>query len=86
MNYFLYILKSLKDNNHYIGISNNVSERVKQHNSGKTKSTKSRRPFKLVYKEEYNTFEEARERENFLKSYSGVSEKREIIDNLIIGE
>lgn len=86
MNYFVYILKSLKDNNHYIGVSCDVEKRLKQHNSGKTKSTKSRRPFNLIYKEKYDSFKDAREREKFLKSYSGATEKRRIINELDIGE
>ncbi|MBU1136837.1 GIY-YIG nuclease family protein [Patescibacteria group bacterium] len=80
MDYFVYILKSQKDGNYYTGISANIKNRVKQHNSGKTKSTRYRRPFKLIYKEKHNTLEGAREREKFLKSYSGVAEKKRIID------
>ncbi|MEA2007377.1 MAG: GIY-YIG nuclease family protein [Patescibacteria group bacterium] len=81
MNYYLYILQSSKDNNYYIGITENVEKRLSQHNSGKTKSTKSRTPFKLIYKERYDSRAEAREREKYLKSYNGVNEKREIVDN-----
>ena len=86
MEYFVYVLKSLKDNNYYIGLSSDVEKRIKQHNSGKTKSTKHRRPFKLIYKEKYNNLQEARKREKFLKSYSGVSEKRSIINESDNGE
>ena len=68
MRYYLYILRSLKDNNYYIGISSNVKKRLTQHNSGKTQSTKSRKPFVLIYTEELNSRLEAREREKYLKS------------------
>ena len=67
--YYVYILKSLKDNNFYIGTTNNVQRRLKEHNSGKSKSTKSRIPFKLIYKEKYKTLSEARKREWYFKSY-----------------
>lgn len=78
--YYLYILKSLKDGEHYIGITDNVSKRVAEHNSGKTKSTKNRRPFILIYKEEHKSRITARERERYLKSYSGAKEKKELIE------
>lgn len=78
MQYYLYILKSLKDNNLYVGISSDVEKRLEQHNSGKIFSTKKRRPFILLHTEVYQTRREAREREKFLKSYAGADEKRKI--------
>jgi len=65
--YTLYILKSLKDFGYYIGITDNLEKRLQEHNSGKTKSTKSRIPFVLKYKEGYQTKTEARKREIELK-------------------
>ena len=65
--YFLYILKSLKDLGYYIGITNNLEVRLKEHNFGKTKSLKSRLPFVIVYNEEYKTKTDARKREIELK-------------------
>ena len=69
--WYTYALKSLKDNNLYIGISENPKERLKQHNSGMTKSIKHRRPFKLIYLEKCNDRKDARNREKRLKSGSG---------------
>jgi putative endonuclease len=80
--YYLYILKSLKDNNHYTGISSNIEKRLLQHNSGKTRSTKNRKPFILIYKEKFPSRLEARKREIFLKSYHGSKEKMEILENI----
>ncbi|MDD5396434.1 MAG: GIY-YIG nuclease family protein [Candidatus Moranbacteria bacterium] len=82
MEYYFYILKSLKDKKHYTGISKDPSNRLKQHNSGKTTSTKSRRPFVLIYKEKYPSRIEARNREKYLKSYMGSKEKMEILENI----
>ncbi len=65
--FFMYILKSKKDNNLYIGSTNNLVRRLKEHNAGLVKSTKSRIPFKLVYYEGYANEEEARKREENLK-------------------
>ncbi|MEK7542960.1 MAG: GIY-YIG nuclease family protein [Patescibacteria group bacterium] len=50
----VYVLKSQKDDNLYIGCTSNLEKRVKQHNSGFVRSTKSRVPLELVYWEEYN--------------------------------
>ena len=65
--FYLYILGSQKDKNIYIGSTNNLKKRFKEHNSGKVLSTKSRIPFKLLYYEAYKTEEEARKRESSLK-------------------
>jgi len=59
----VYIIKSLKDNNLYIGSTSDLKRRVKEHNSGLVESTKSRKPFKLVYFEGFANEEEARHRE-----------------------
>ena len=48
--YFVYILKSLKDNNLYIGRTKDFKRRFNEHNSGKVRSTKSRKPFILLEK------------------------------------
>jgi len=82
MTYFVYILRSLKDGNLYVGISADVEKRLVQHNSGKTQSTKSRKPFKLIYREKFNSRQEARGREKYLKSYEGSREKLTIIENI----
>ena len=79
---YLYILKSNKDLNHYVGISANPHKRLKDHNSGRCFSTRSRRPFQLIYQEEWPDLKTAREREKFLKSYEGCGEKLSIIDQL----
>ena len=82
MNY-LYILKSIKDGNHYVGITSNLSERLKYHNSGRVRSTKDRVPFVMIYNEEYHSMKEARVREKYLKSYKGCVEKERIISSLV---
>lgn len=65
--FYLYILKSKKDNNLYIGSTNNLRRRLKEHNDGKVLSTKSRVPFELVYYEAYKSEKDARLRESRLK-------------------
>jgi putative endonuclease len=65
--YQLYILKSLKDLGYYIGSTEDINKRLKEHNQGKTKSIKHRLPFVLQYFEEYSTKKEAKQREIRLK-------------------
>ncbi len=69
--YHVYVLLSHKDGEHYTGLSSNVKSRFKQHNAGKVRATKSRRPFDLIYSEEVGSLIEARKREKYLKSSAG---------------
>jgi len=66
--YFVYILRSRKDNNVYIGITSDIEKRLKQHNSGKNLSTKYRTPFDLIYSEKTENRVDARNREKYFKS------------------
>mgnify|MGYP003346929356 CR=1 FL=1 len=65
------ILKSLKDDKYYYGHCEKLSERLKYHNGGKVRSTKSRRPFVVHYSEIYESKSEAAKREFFFKSIVG---------------
>lgn len=65
--FYVYILKSRKDDKLYIGSSSDLKRRLKEHNSGLVESTKSRIPFKLVYFESYASEDDARHREHNLK-------------------
>ena len=69
--YIVYSLKSEKDGRIYVGFTENLPRRLKEHNSGKTRSTKGWIPWKVLYTEEVETREEARAREIFLKSGVG---------------
>ncbi|MFZ1805804.1 MAG: GIY-YIG nuclease family protein [Cyclobacteriaceae bacterium] len=69
--YYVYVIKSEKDGRLYKGLSEEPERRLLAHNSGKVKSTKGFRPWKIVYTEGYSSFEEARTRELFLKSGRG---------------
>ena len=71
MEYFVYVLKSIKDGRLYKGQTSNLNKRLKQHNRGENKSTKSFMPWELVYFEIFQTREEAVLREKYFKSGSG---------------
>ena len=68
---FVYVLKSEIDNRLYVGLTQNVEKRLREHNSGKTRSTKGYRPWQLIYVEEYPNRPTARKREKYLKSGYG---------------
>lgn len=65
--FYLYILKSKKDNNLYTGSTKNLRHRFEEHNAGKIFSTKHRLPLELVYYEAYKAEKDARVREQNLK-------------------
>jgi putative endonuclease len=76
--WYVYVLKSLVNNRHYTGYTIDLEKRIEEHNRGKTKSIEFSRPYKLIYKETYNTRIEAARRERFLKSGKG----REFLKNM----
>lgn len=80
MKYWVYVLRSKQDKQHYVGLTANVETPLKYHNAGRVRSTRHRIPFELLYKEDYATRAEARTREKYLKSYAGSKEKKAIIE------
>lgn len=71
--YYTYVLKSDKDKNLYVGWTNDLKERINAHLRGKTKSTKSRLPLRLVYYEACLDRAGAIKREKQLKTGFGRS-------------
>ncbi len=69
--YYTYVLYSEKVEQLYIGQTNNIDRRLKQHNNGKVESTKPYLPYKLIYLEELNTKTDAVNREHELKQANG---------------
>ncbi len=65
--FYVYILKSKKDGQFYIGSTNNLRRRFKEHNEGKVSSRKHRIPFELIFYEAYKAEKDARKRESNLK-------------------
>ena len=79
--YYLYILKSQKDKKSYIGTTENIEKRLKNHNAGRVKSTKHRRPFVVIHTERFKTLSEARKKEWFYKyTPQGGKLKRRILE------
>jgi putative endonuclease len=81
MNYFVYILKC-KDKTLYIGSTNNIEKRLREHNFSKNGAhyTKIRRPVVLQYIEKCKDYATARKREAALKRLTR-SEKLDLIQS-----
>lgn len=62
---------SLKDTRTYIGYTSNLENRLNKHNTGQVKSTKHRRPLRLLFTENFQTAQEAKKRELWWKSGAG---------------
>ncbi len=77
--YYVYVLQSLKDGKFYIGFTNNIEDRVKDHNSGKNLSTELRRPLKLIYYEAHCEKGDALRREAYFKTTKGKVTIRQVL-------
>ena len=71
--FYVYVLQSEADTGLYIGMSGDLRRRFMEHQNGESRSTKGRRPWKLIYYEAYIEKQDAEGREMFLKSGSGRS-------------
>ena len=47
--FYVYILKSMKDQSLYVGHTENLSKRLNSHNSGKNKYSKTKKPYRLSW-------------------------------------
>ncbi|MGJ8683318.1 MAG: GIY-YIG nuclease family protein [Nonlabens sp.] len=78
----VYALSSVYRNYIYVGLSSELEERLKRHNSGKNKTTKPYAPFILLYSEELETRDEARIREKYWKSGTGKEQLKRMRENI----
>ena len=80
--YYVYILQSLKDKRTYVGYTQNLDERLKEHSAGQNISTKHRVPFRLIYSREFATAQEAKQRELYWKNGGGRRKLKEMFSSL----
>jgi len=71
--FYTYVLRSLKDKKLYIGFSEKLQERIREHINGKVPATKYRLPLKLVYYEACLDKDKALQREKYFKTGFGRS-------------
>ncbi len=83
--HYVYILKSISASILYIGRTDNLERRMREHNSGGTRTTRKYIPWVMVYCEGYFDIEDARSRERSLKQFGRVYSqlKRRIAKSLL---
>ncbi len=76
--FYVYAISSLKHNYIYVGMTENIDNRIKRHNDGRERTTKFYSPFELIFSEVCETRPEARIREKYWKSGIGKEKLRAI--------
>ena len=71
--HFVYILYSDNFDSFYIGYTTDMERRLLEHNSGLTKPTKAKRPWRMLYHEKFELQVDALRREKFLKAQKNKS-------------
>jgi len=79
MPHYVYILQSEVDGTFYVGSTQNIEDRIVRHNQGRSKYTRSKQPWRLVYSEEHPDRVSAVRRENEIKS----KKKKSYIESLV---
>ena len=75
----VYVLQSRENGKKYVGITNDLQRRMREHRSAVSKAGQILGDFELIFTEEYGDYSSARKREKFLKSGKG----RELLKNLL---
>lgn len=70
MFYYVYVLENQR-NELYIGFTNDLKRRIKQHSLGLNFSTKKYRPWQLIHYEAYLNKKDVTRREHYLKTSQG---------------
>ena len=83
---YIYILQSLNNNRFYTGYTSDMNKRVSRHNGGGNLSTRSGRPWELVYFEKYPNKIDAMRRERQIKKYKGGSAFKKLIKHAWVAE
>ena len=81
--YCVYVLFSHKDRQLYVGYTNNLERRMKEHFEGKVSSTKRRLPIALIYHETYLKWSDAKRRETYLKGGNGRAQLKVQLQDIL---
>ena len=71
--YCIYILQSQKDKSYYTGFTENLKERIKDHNRHTSNYSKSKAPFELIWFCVFKDKKRALNFEKYLKQGSGFA-------------
>ncbi len=79
---YVYILKSVNTGRYYVGCTDDLERRLREHNNGKSGSTKAFRPWRFAHSEYFKTLAQARQRERYLKA----QKSRLLLTKVIMGD
>jgi putative endonuclease len=74
--YYVYILESKKDHSHYVGATNDLKQRLMQHNQHSSRYTSTKAPYRLIWYCAFLNKQKAYDFEKYLKSSSGFAFSR----------
>ncbi len=77
--YYVYVLRSEKDESLYIGYTNDLKKRFSEHKKGLSTYTKNKRPYKLIFYEAFINRVDAKHRETYLKSGWGFRSIKKLL-------
>ena len=86
MSFYLYILKSINFEKTYIGHTNNLKRRLREHNSGKSEYTSKFKPWKVLYTEIFPSRDKAILREKYFKSAAGRKKIKILVLNAHVAQ
>ena len=81
--FYVYVLQSAKSGGYYVGYTEDLKKRLKEHNSGQNKSTKASVPWEVIFYEAYGNQEDALRRERYLKTTQGRQAIRRMLKNYL---
>ena len=76
--YYVYIIEN-NIRKHYIGVTSDLVQRSRHHNSGANRSTKNKGPWIIIYTEEFKDKKTAWFREKQIKKYKGGEAFKKLI-------
>ena len=82
MAYYVYFIQSMIDGSFYIGYTADMERRIQKHNSGSSRYTSKKLPWRIVYTESFNNKTDAIRRERFLKK----QKNRDFYEQLILSQ
>lgn len=77
--FYVYVIQSQQNRSIYVGYTTDLKARLERHNSGYVISTKSRKPWRLIYCEFFINMKDAKSREKYLKSGYGQEQLKSIL-------
>jgi len=79
--FYVYILQSKKDGELYVGCTNDLKKRIREHNSGFVFSTKNKIPYDIIHYEAFLNKKDAFLREKWLKTGWGRNQIKKMLKN-----